>query len=404
MADFSYVAVRKDGKEKKGSIEAVDVQSAQEALKAQGLVPISVKTQGILNKDLNIVIGEKVKARDLSVFCRQFVSIVEAGVPLKSAMQMLEEQSENKYMRMAIKETLLGIERGNTLADSMQTQSDVFPPMLINMVEAGEASGSLELAFGRMALHFEKEAKLKALVRKAMIYPIVLVLACVMVIIAMLGFVIPTFADMFADIDMELPAITQFVMGASSLFIQYWYLFLLGIIVIIGLYQAFYRSNRGRLIIDDFKIHIPIFGQLTVKTACAQFARTAGTLLAAGISMIDCLEISGKVIGNVHFRNALMNAREQVMKGIPVSEPLRESGVYPPMVYHMVGIGEETGNLEDMLNKLADYYEEEVEITTQTVMAAIEPLIILLMALIVGTLVLAVIMPIASLYSGLETI
>lgn len=404
MPSFSYTAIGKNGKEKKGSIEAAEMQKVYDTLKSEGLIPVSVKEQSILTKNLDLTIGQKVKARDLSVFCRQFVSIIDAGVPIKSALQMLMEQTENKYLSSAISEVLTNIEKGNTLADSMRTQVDIFPEMLINMVEAGEASGSLEIAFSRMAVHFEKEAKLNAMVKKAMVYPVVLVVACVGVIAAMLGFVIPKFIDMFADIQIEMPGLTMAVMNASQFFIKYWYLFALFAVLMIIAYQAFYRWGKGRLVIDDIKIHIPVFGKLTVKTACSQFSRTVSTLLTTGISMIDCLEISSKVINNIHFKNVLMGAREQVMKGIPLSEPLRESHLFPPMVYHMTGIGEETGNLEEMLDKLADYYDEEVEVATQTAMAAIEPMIIVFMALVVGILVIAVILPINSMYTGLDTL
>ena len=206
MPGFSYVAVDKRGKEKRGSLEAETRERALEQLKAEGLIPVSVREQGALNK---------VKPRDLSVFCRQFVSITQAGVPMKEALQMLSEQTENKWLKRAISEVLLNVEKGNTLADSMRSQPDIFPPMLVNMVEAGEQSGSLEMAFSRMAVHFEKEAKLKATIKKATIYPIILVIAAIGVIAVMLLFVIPIFIDMFADLDIEMPALTMFVMNSS---------------------------------------------------------------------------------------------------------------------------------------------------------------------------------------------
>ena len=205
MPGFTYVAVDNRGKEKRGSIEADNREKVIDILKNDGLIPVSVKEQGALNKDIDFSIGKKVKPRDLSVFCRQFVSITQAGVPMKEALQMLSEQTENKWLKRAISEVLLSVEKGNTLADSMRGQSDIFPPMLINMVEAGENSGSLEMAFTRMAVQFEKEAKLKATIRKATIYPIILVVAAIGVVAVMLLFVIPIFIDMFADLDVEMP-------------------------------------------------------------------------------------------------------------------------------------------------------------------------------------------------------
>lgn len=404
MPGFSYVAVDKRGKEKRGSLEAETRERALEQLKAEGLIPVSVREQGALNKEIDFSIGKKVKPRDLSVFCRQFVSITQAGVPMKEALQMLSEQTENKWLKRAISEVLLNVEKGNTLADSMRSQPDIFPPMLVNMVEAGEQSGSLEMAFSRMAVHFEKEAKLKATIKKATIYPIIPVIAAIGVIAVMLLFVIPIFIDMFADLDIEMPAITMFVMNSSKWMTSHWYVLLAIIVGVVAAYKLIYRTTQGRLTIDRIKMKMPLFGKLTVKTACSQFARTMSTLLMSGISTIDALETTSKIVNNIHYTNAMLKAREEVMKGVPLSEPLEASGIFPPMVYHMTGIGEETGNVEEMLEKMADYYDEEVEMTTQSVLAAMEPIIILFMALIIGTLVIAVISPIASMYNGLDNL
>lgn len=404
MPGFSYVAVDKRGKEKRGSLEAETRERALEQLKAEGLIPVSVREQGALNKEIDFSIGKKVKPRDLSVFCRQFVSITQAGVPMKEALQMLSEQTENKWLKRAISEVLLNVEKGNTLADSMRSQPDIFPSMLVNMVEAGEQSGSLEMAFSRMAVHFEKEAKLKATIKKATIYPIILVIAAIGVIAVMLLFVIPIFIDMFADLDIEMPALTMFVMNSSKWMTSHWYVVLAIIVGVVVAYKLIYKTTQGRLTIDRIKMKMPLFGKLTVKTACSQFARTMSTLLMSGISTIDALETTSKIVNNIHYTNAMLKAREEVMKGVPLSEPLEASGIFPPMVYHMTGIGEETGNVEEMLEKMADYYDEEVEMTTQSVLAAMEPIIILFMALIIGTLVIAVISPIASMYNGLDNL
>lgn len=404
MPGFTYVAVDNRGKEKRGSIEADNKEKVVDILKNDGLIPVSVKEQGALNKDIDFSIGKKVKPRDLSVFCRQFVSITQAGVPMKEALQMLSEQTENKWLKRAISEVLLSVEKGNTLADSMRGQSDIFPPMLINMVEAGENSGSLEMAFSRMAVQFEKEAKLKATIRKATIYPIILIIAAIGVVAVMLLFVIPIFIDMFADLDVEMPGITMWVMNTSEWMTEHWYMILGLIILVIVAYKMIYKTEQGRLAIDRVKMKMPLFGKLTVKTACAQFARTMSTLLSSGISTIDALETVSKIVNNIHYTNALLKAREEVMKGIPLSEPLTASKIFPPMVCHMTGIGEETGNIEEMLEKLADYYDEEVEMTTQSVLAAMEPLIIVFMAVVVGTLVVAVVSPIGAMYNGLDNL
>ena len=404
MPGYSYVAVDSRGKEKRGRMDAANREEVVQQLKNDGLIPVSIKEQGVLNKEIDFSIGKKVKPRDLSVFCRQFVSITQAGVPMKEALQMLTEQTENKYLKQAVANVLANVEKGNTLADSMAAEKDIFPDIMVHMVEAGESSGSLDTSFARMAVHFEKEAKLKATIRKATIYPIILIFAVIGVIAVMLLFVIPIFIDMFADLDVEMPALTMGVMNLSKWTASHWYVILAVIVAVILAYQAIYRTDQGRLKIDLIKMKIPLLGKLNVKSTCAQFARTMSTLMAAGVPTIDCLETVAKIVKNIHYKNALMKAREEVMKGIPLSEPLETSGIFPPMVYHMTSIGEDTGNMEDMLTKLADYYDEEVEITTQSVLAAMEPLIIVFMALIVGTLVIAVIMPIGTMYEGLDSL
>ena len=404
MPGYSYVAVDSRGKEKRGRMDAANREEVVQQLKNDGLIPVSIKEQGVLNKEIDFSIGKKVKPRDLSVFCRQFVSITQAGVPMKEALQMLTEQTENKYLKQAVANVLANVEKGNTLADSMAAEKDIFPDIMVHMVEAGESSGSLDTSFARMAVHFEKEAKLKATIRKATIYPIILIFAVIGVIAVMLLFVIPIFIDMFADLDVEMPALTMGVMNLSKWTAGHWYVILTVIVAVILAYQAIYRTDQGRLKIDLIKMKIPLLGKLNVKSTCAQFARTMSTLMAAGVPTIACLETVAKIVKNIHYKNALMKAREEVMKGIPLSEPLETSGVFPPMVYHMTSIGEDTGNMEDMLTKLADYYDEEVEITTQSVLAAMEPLIIVFMALIVGTLVIAVVMPIGTMYEGLDSL
>ena len=402
MPGFSYVAVDQTGRETKGSMDAENRERAAEQIRKSGLVPLSIKEQGVLNKEIDFSLGRKVKPRDLSVFCRQFVSITQAGVPMKEALQMLAEQTENKWLKRAIFDVLTNVEKGNTLADSMMAYQDIFPGIMVSMVRAGESSGNLEMACSRMAVHFEKQAKLTATIRKATIYPIILICAAIGVVAVMLLFVIPIFIDMFADLDVEMPALTMAVMNTSEWTASHWYVILIVIGGVVAAYHGFYRTDDGRRIIDELKMHMPLFGKLTVKSACAEFARTMSTLLAAGLSTVNCLDIVSGIIKNIHYVNALQKAKEEIMKGIPLSEPLQSSGIFPPMVYHMTGIGEETGNIEDMLSKLADYYDEEVEITTQSILAAMEPLIIVFMAIVVGTLVIAVILPIGAMYEGLD--
>ncbi|MDF2538295.1 MAG: Type secretory pathway, component PulF [Herbinix sp.] len=403
MAGYAYIAIDANGKEKKGKMEAPDQDRVFHTLKAEGYFPVSIKELGFLNRDLQINLTNPVKPRDLSVFTRQFHSILAAGVPIIRALQMLVEQTQNKSLKKAIQDTQLMVEKGERLADAMRNQGKIFPPILINMVEAGETSGSLEIAFERMAIHFEKEAKLKALVKKAMIYPMMLGFISFAVVILMLAFVIPSFMEMFKDLDMEMPAITLTVMSMSNFVITKWYI-LVGIVAVIGFgFTAFKKTVAGETFLAKLALKLPIFGTLNIKTASARFTRTLSTLIAAGIPLMEAIEITARTMDNVVVKKILMESKEEVARGIPLSIPLMASGIFPPMVYHMVKIGEETGNLESMLTTIANYYDEEVEVATQSLAAAMDPLIIIVLAVVVGGLVMAIMQPMFSMYDQLDT-
>ena len=404
MASYGYVVIDATGKEIKGSIEADNPNVVIDKLSAQNLTVIDVSEQSILNKDIQIDIGGKPKARDFSVFCRQFVSMTQAGVTILDALNMLGDQTENVKLAKAVKATQISVEKGETLSDSMEEQKKIFPPLLIHMVRAGESSGSLDIAFERMAIQFEKDAKLQATIKKAMIYPIIVMLVAIGVVIVMLTFVIPNYAEMFEDMDMELPGITVAVMNMSDFVIGYWYILIAVVIAAVVAFRMFYASPQGRHIVDNILLRNKLTGPLSQKSASARFARTLSTMLAAGISMPDALEITAGTLTNVIMRDAVMDAREDIVQGTSLSLPIERSRKFPPMVHHMIRIGEESGDVEGLLTKLADYYEEEVEMATESMMAVMEPLIILLLAGIVGTLIGAVMAPMLAMYQGLDNL
>lgn len=401
MTTYDYVVIDKSGKQKKGSMDANDSEKVKEVLKADGLIPITIKEQNFLSKDISI--GKKrVKARDLAVFCRQFGSILAAGVPVISALQMLTDQTENKNLRAAIKEVQLDVEKGETLAGAMRNQNEIFPPMLINMIEAGEASGSLEISLSRMSVHFEKDAKLQATVKKALVYPAVVLTVAIAVIIIMLVVVIPQFQEMFEEVGSDLPAMTLMIVGMSNAIRSFWWLFLL-IIICIGVAINTYRKTpNGERLFSKIALTMPLFGSLTIKSSSARLARTLSTLMAAGIPLIDAVEITSRIMSNAIVRQCLDDTKEEVSRGVPLSTPLQESGLFPAMVHHMTKIGEETGNVEGMLEKVADYYDEEVENATEALMSIMEPLIIVLLAVIVGFILLAIYTPMLKLYDAID--
>lgn len=402
MESFSYKAVSAAGKDVKGSVEAESREEAARKIKEQGLIPVSIGKQGALDKDVNIPIfkGKKIPARDMSVFCRQFASILKAGVSVINALEMLAEQTENKKLKEAIVNTQSNVEKGESLSDSMR-QNDAFPSILIDMVRAGEASGSLENSLTRMAIQFEKDAKLNGIVKKAMMYPIVLICVMIGVVIVMLTFVIPSFMTMFEDLDSELPATTKAILAMSNSLKNYWYIYIIVVVGIVVGIQMYKRTDNGKHNLDKLKLKIPVFGVLQTKSACASFARTMSTLLQAGMPMIDALEISASTMKNVLFYDGLQKVKNGVSLGLPLSNQLKATGLFPPMVVHMVGIGEETGNVEEMLTNSATYYEEEVEVQTQTLTSLMEPIIIVLMALVVVMLIMAIYQPMIQLYNTL---
>ncbi len=402
METFSYTAVGADGKEKKGSIVAETREDAARSLKDQGLLPMSIGKQSALDKDINFSFGKKgVKVRDLSVFCRQFSSIIKAGVNVINALSMMSEQTENKKLKAAIRNVQSNVEKGETLSSAMRSEGDIFPSLLVSMVAAGEASGSLETAIERMAIQFEKDAKISGMVKKAMIYPIILIVVMIGVVIAMMMFVIPNFMDMFEGLDAEMPFMTVMVINMSNFILDRWWLLILIVVGIVFAYKSYYKTDAGRHVIDRIKIKIPVFGVLTVKTACARFSRIMSTLLSAGMPMISAIEIAAGTMDNVLFKDALQKVRSGVALGMGFSQQIGVTRLFPAMLVHMVGIGEETGNIEDMLTNVANYYDEEVELATQSVTALMEPMIIIVMAVVVGALVLAIYQPMITLYSTL---
>ncbi len=404
MAAWGFVAIDKSGKEIKGSREADNEEQALRELKAQGLIVLEMTEQNALTKDISIDIGGKPSARDLSVFCRQFASITRAGVTIIEALRMLAEATENKKMQKALMNVRADVEKGETFADSLAKHPGVFPELLIQMARAGEASGSLETSMERMAIQFEKSAKTKALVKKAMIYPIVVMIVAIAVVIVMLVVVIPSYTEMFDQLGVELPGITLAVIAMSDFVKAYWFIIIPVVIAIAFLLKTYAKTYSGKHLFGKLQLKIPAVKNLVVKNASAMMARTLSTLLTAGVPLNEAVGIVAGTMTNIWFKEALQEATEQIMIGVPLSHPLQNCGLFPPMVYYMVRIGEEAGSTEEMLNKLADYYEEEVELAVQSLMAAMEPMIIIVLAVVVGGLIAATMAPMMKMYEALDSL
>ena len=399
MAQYNYKAMDKNGKAKKGSIEAINLDKAKEKLKSEGLIVQDIKEQGAGKKGG----GKKVKDKDLAVFCKQFSAVLNAGVTIISALEMMSEQLENKTLKRALQEAQSYVQKGGTLADAFKLNPKVFPPIMINMTAAGEMSGNLEICFDRLTTHFETANALHSKVKGAVTYPIVILIVVVAVVAVLLVGVIPQFSQMFDDLGSELPAATQMLVNLSNFLQHKWYILVIIVAAIVFGLKAFGKTEPGSLMYAKIGIKFPLFGNLTIKSAAATFSRTMATLMASGISLIDAVEQVAKMINNRIIREALLDAKTQIAKGVPLSKPLRDCGIFPPMLPQMTKIGEETGNIEDMMDKVADYYEMEVNDATDALIAAMEPLIIVIMGVVVGGIVMAIYSPMLSMYDAVDS-
>ena len=400
MAKYNYRALDANGRVKKGTVDANTEEAAKTKLRNEGL---NITEFGE-SKDINLGFGKKgVKNKDLSVFCKQFAAVLRAGVPIIQALDMMATSMENKTLREAIEEAETHVQKGGTLADALKLNPKVFPEMLSNMVAAGESSGKLEICFERMAAQFEKDGHIEGKIKSAMMYPIVILVVVIGVVILMLTSVVPTFAEMFAEMGAKLPAATQLLVNASNFLVKRWYLVILIAAAIIVAIKMFARTDFGQEFNGKMALKMPIFGNLNVKTAAATFSRTFATLLASGIPMVDAIEQTANVMKNKVVRDSLKDCKVQVMRGVPLSKPIKDMDIFPPMLPQMMHIGEETGNVEDMMEKVADFYEDEVDLATDALTSAMEPLIIVVMAVVVGAMVVAIYSPILSMYDAVDS-
>ena len=312
------------------------------------------------------------------------------------------DQIENPTLRKAIMDAKTYVEKGGTLSDAMRINPSIFPPIMINMVAAGEMSGNLEVCLDRLTEHFEKDNALASKIKGAMTYPIVVFIVMIAVVIVVMVMVIPNFTSMFEEMGTDLPLATRIMVALSDFIIHKWWLLIIIVAAIVVGVKAFKRSPVGEQLFANIGLKAPIFGNLNIKSACSRFARTMSTLMASGISMIDAVEQVAKMMDNKIIRDGLLDAKTQVAKGVPLSKPLKDMEMLPPMLSAMTKIGEETGDIEEMLSKVADYYDEEVEAATNALTAAMEPMIMVVLALIVGMIVAAVYGPIMSMYNALD--
>ena len=401
MPVWSYSARTVSGELKRAEHEAASRDEVMAHLRSQRLIPITVreKPKGF---NLPVLGGGKVKTRDVVIMTRQFATMINAGLPLVQAIDILAKQSDNKTLQSTLEDVLYDVESGNTLADAMRDHTKVFSPLYVNMVAAGEAGGILDTILIRLAVFLEKAEALARKVKGAMIYPAVISVVAATAIVVLLLFVIPTFQQMFASFDQALPLPTRIVIMASDTLQSYWWAMAGGIGATVWLFKRWIATSTGRLTFDRILLRLPIFGNLARKSSVARFTRTLGTLLSSGVTILDGLEITARTSGNRVIHDAIMASRSSIAGGESISEPLRLSGVFPPMVTQMINVGEETGDLDGMLTKIADFYDDEVDTAVESLLKAMEPLMIVVLGTVVGGMIVAMYLPIFGIINTMQ--
>ena len=392
MAAFAYSAINALGAESAGQITAPDLNSARELLRQRGLRPVALSELGAVGADKSK--QKKVKLRSLQVFSRQFATMIDAGLNIVASLVILEQQTDDSRLAAVIREVRSDVEGGMLLSQAMARHPNAFDRLYISMIEAGEAAGILHTVLDRVAVQIEKEMKIRRRVKGAMIYPMVVLTFAILTLIGMLLFLVPVFQKIFSDLGGDLPTLTKGVVAASNLVRGYWFILFPAMGLSIWGFRRWKKTPAGRQVWDRFKLRVPGgIGKVVLKVTMARFSRTLATLVAAGVDIIKALEISGTTSGNWVVESALAEVRAKVHQGVPIAEPLIENPVFPPLVSQMVKIGEETGELQKMLDKIADFYEDEVDTSIASLTSIIEPLMMMGVGAIIGIIVIAMYLP-----------
>ncbi len=380
-----------------GEIEAPDRTAAVAELRRKAILVTSIKEKaGAAQPRVGLRgrIGGKVKDKEMAIFTRQFSTMVDAGLPLVQCLTILSEQSDSKILRSVTNKVAGNVEAGSTLADALRRHPKTFDELYVNLVEVGEAGGILDTVLQRLSVYIEKAAALKRKVKAAMIYPLTIVGVAFVVVIFMLTFVIPTFAKMFSNMGADLPLPTEIVIRMSEFATSYWWAMIASAVGIVLGIRFYYRTEGGRSLIDALMLKLPLFGTLIRKVSVARFTRTLGTLVSSGVPILEGLRITARTAGNRVVERAVLETRASVTAGKTLAEPLRASTVFPPMVVQMISVGEQTGALDAMLNKIADFYDDEVDTAVTGLTSLLEPLMIVFLGVVIGGLVIAMYLPI----------
>ncbi len=399
MPTFAYKALDKGGTEVAGTLDAENERLALGRLRDMGYLPLEVREEkvakgGVLDTFLGIFAGKRVKGKDIVTFTRQLSTLIDAGLPLLRSLNVLGEQTENPNFKIQIKDIASSVQGGNTFSDALAQHPKTFNKLYVNMIKAGEAGGVLEVVLNRLAEFSEKDQAVKAKVKGAMVYPALVIMVGVGVVLFLTIAIIPTFVGMFEEVGVILPLPTRIMMGLSDFLRSFWWMNLLAVIALAVIYKMWVKKDQGRYQADKLKLRIPILGELVKKSAISRFARTLGTLITSGVPILQALLIVRDTAGNEVVARAMVAVHNSIREGESIAGPLGKSQVFPPMVVHMIAVGEETGALDNMLIKVSDTYDREVDTTVTALTSILEPVLILGMGLVVGFIVIAMYLPI----------
>lgn len=400
MKKFSYRAIKANGSKIEEQYEANSREEVVSMITSLGYYPLKieeVKSSGLGE----ISFERKVTVKDLSLFCRQMHTMLDAGISITNSLEMLSTQVTNKKLQGILVEIQNDVKKGEMLSSSMRKYPDEFPKLLISMVESGEASGNLDEMMLRMAKQYEKESKINSKIKSAMIYPIMICIVAIVALAVIMVVVMPTFKEIFESEDISLPLITRALIGLSEFMVDWWYILLLILIVIVVALNKFRKTKKGYIFFSKLKLKIPIISKLTKKIVVSRFTRTLATLITSGVPIVEALPIVQGVLRNSIAEEEMDIIKEKVVKGEGLSVPIKESLVFPDLLASMVNIGEEAGSLDDMLNKTADFYDEEVDVAITNATAMIEPILIIIMGISIGAIVIAIMLPLFNMYSAL---
>ena len=396
MATFAYVGRSKAGAVKKGELSAKTREEAVDQLRKQNVVVTSLEDKSA-KEGFKLSLGSGLTDKDLVVFTRQFGTMINAGLPLIQCLEILSTQSENAALRKAVGEIKVQVEGGSTFSDALRRHPKIFDDLYVNMVHAGEVGGLLDTILNRLSKHIEKAMKLKGQIKSAMVYPAAIVGIATIVITVLMIWVIPVFEKMFKEMSggkMALPGPTQLVIDMSNFVQSSWYISLGTIVGVVFAFKKYYATPQGRLTVDKLVLRLPVFGDLIRKASVAKFTRTLGTLITSGVPLLEALSICAKTAGNKVIEGVLMDARVSISGGKTISDPLAKSETFPKMVTHMIAVGESTGALDNMLGKIADFYEDEVDQAVTNLTALLEPMMMVFLGVTVGFIVVAMYLPI----------